>query len=825
MDSLGPEDPSTEVAIKARARALGFDAVGVARADEAWDAGWRLDQFVALGRQGDMDWMESTRERRRHPQAMWPEARSAIVVGLNYGPPDDPMAALERRCEGVISAYARGGDYHDVVKAKLKQLAGAVAEATGAEVKVFVDTAPVMEKPLAERAGLGWQGKHTNLVSREHGSWLFLGVVLTSAELEPDEPEPDHCGSCRACLDICPTDAFPAPYQLDARRCISYLTIEHKGPIPRELREGVGNRIYGCDDCLAVCPWNKFAATAREARLHARAENIGPLLGDLAGLDDAGFREVFAGSPIKRIGRDRFVRNVLIAIGNSGDRRLIPRVVSLLADASPLVRGAAAWALQRLADKETFFAGYYRRLRLESDPDVEEEWEAGARAWAPDGRMAEESADGDRPGMDEDAARAGGDDHPFPLLPGGEGGGGWGAGIIGLAGAEGRTATPLERSTSAAAPRSQTLSPRGGHGSWPEDGATADAAIAEPRLELLGAAARGGGASLAFAGSGSAAIDRPATELHAGLLAGGEPDVETAPGPEALAPPPSEALPGLAPAGEPSAAPTVARPAGTIGGPDAGVAVVTPSSARPGRAPDVRAPSISREALERIARRAVAVAGVSLAVLAGVLLLGVAAYRVVQPPFTATMAQRALAGAEIRRAPVRLERISPHLVHAVIAAEDSRFCAHRGFDRDAIAEALAQARNGGRLRGASTLSQQTVKNAFLWSGGGWPRKAVEAGLTVLVELAWPKRRILEVYLSAAEWGDGLFGAEAAAQARFGVSAADLSARQAALLAAVLPSPNRWRLDPPGEYVSSRAATLEARMRIVARDGLADCVLG
>ncbi|MGD2131577.1 MAG: tRNA epoxyqueuosine(34) reductase QueG [Maricaulaceae bacterium] len=364
-----------EDAIKSRARDLGFDAVGIARADAAWAAAEGLEQFVALGRHGDMGWIETTQARRSHPTAMWAAAKSAVVVGLNYGPAQDPLPELERKREGVISVYARGKDYHELIKGKLKQLAGLVAEETGAEVKVFVDTAPLMEKPLAALAGVGWQGKHTNLVSRELGSWLFLGVVLTAAELTPDAAETDHCGSCRACLDICPTDAFPAAYQLDARRCISYLTIEHEGPIPRELRAAMGNRIYGCDDCLAVCPWNKFAAAAREIALHPRPENVGPALGDLLTLDDADFREVFAGSPIKRTGRDRFIRNVLIAAGNSGDASLVARIERLLDDECSLVRGAAVWALWRL-EGEDAFAERAARADKEVDRDVRAEWDA-----------------------------------------------------------------------------------------------------------------------------------------------------------------------------------------------------------------------------------------------------------------------------------------------------------------------------------------------------------------------------------------------------------------------------------------------------------------
>lgn len=371
--------------IKAIARDLGFDAAGIARADVPWVAPWDvgagLARFVELGRHGGMAWMADTAARRAHPQAMWSDARSAIVVAMNYGPADDPMPALERRDEGMVSVYARGNDYHTLVKKRLKQLAGAVATETGADVKVFVDTAPLMEKPLAAQAGIGWQGKHTNLVSRQLGSWFFLGVVLTAAALEPDEPEADNCGSCSACLSICPTDAFPAPYELDARRCISYLTIEHAGSIPREMRAAIGNRIYGCDDCLAVCPWNKFAATAREAALHPRPENVGPKLADLADLDDAGFRAVFAGSPVKRTGRNRFVRNVLIAIGNSSDVGLAPRAEALLGDPAPVVRAAAVWALWRLVGREAFAAALDEYRPGEADPDVREEWEAAARAW------------------------------------------------------------------------------------------------------------------------------------------------------------------------------------------------------------------------------------------------------------------------------------------------------------------------------------------------------------------------------------------------------------------------------------------------------------
>ncbi|MEM6534668.1 MAG: tRNA epoxyqueuosine(34) reductase QueG [Pseudomonadota bacterium] len=360
--------------VKQVAEAIGFDVCRITRADEPWDEGARLQAFVEAGHHGQMAWMSTTLERRKAPTAMWHAAKSAVIVGLNYGPDHDPMINLERRTQGNISVYARGKDYHDVLKKRLKQLARSFAEATGAQVKVFVDTAPLMEKPLAAKAGLGWQGKHTNLVSRDLGSWLFLGVMLTDAALAPDAPEIDHCGSCRACIDICPTDAFPAPYKLDARRCISYLTIEHKGPIPHAFRSAMGNRIYGCDDCLAVCPWNKFAARAQESAFWARAELKGPSLEALAALDDAGFREVFSGSPIKRIGRDRFVRNVLIAIGNSGDATLAQSAAApLLDDDEPSVRGAAIWALSCL-DPALFEAEKDARESTETDMTVRDEW-------------------------------------------------------------------------------------------------------------------------------------------------------------------------------------------------------------------------------------------------------------------------------------------------------------------------------------------------------------------------------------------------------------------------------------------------------------------
>jgi len=353
--------------------------MGIAAVPLDGEAGARLARWVASGAHGDMGWMAETLERRRDATAMWPAARSVILLGLNYGPNADPRTALDARDRGVISVYARGEDYHDVIKPRLKRIArGLLAAAGEGDVKVFVDTAPLMEKPLAQAAGLGWQGKHTNLVSREKGSWLFLGAIATTLDLPPDTAERDHCGTCRACLDACPTAAFPAPYQIDARRCISYLTIEHKGPIPLHLREAMGNRIYGCDDCLAACPWNKFAEAGREMKLAARAENEAPALAELAALDDAAFRARFPKSPIKRIGRERFVRNVLIAIGNSGDGGLSAVAERLLDEASPLVRGAAVWALSRLLASPDFVRLAEQRLPREADQAVRAEWRAAS---------------------------------------------------------------------------------------------------------------------------------------------------------------------------------------------------------------------------------------------------------------------------------------------------------------------------------------------------------------------------------------------------------------------------------------------------------------
>ncbi|RUZ72874.1 tRNA epoxyqueuosine(34) reductase QueG [Mesorhizobium sp. M7A.F.Ca.US.006.01.1.1] len=360
--------------IDAEAQRAGFDAVAVTSPDAIPLAPARLAEFIADGFHGSMDWIAETLQRRSEPTVLWPQVRSIIVLAMNYGPDHDPRGVLASRDRGAISVYAQNRDYHDVMKGRLKEIAGKIVARAGGDVKVFVDTAPVMEKPLAEAAGLGWQGKHTNLVSREHGSWLFLGTIFTTAELVPDRAEIDHCGSCRACLDACPTDAFPAPYRLDARRCISYLTIENKGPIPHEFREKIGNRIYGCDDCLAACPWNKFAKAASEAKLAARDDLREPPLADLLGLDDAAFRAFFSGSPIKRIGRDRFIRNVLIAAGNSGDASLSGAVHTLLGDPSPLVRGAAIWALARLVPDAEYSERLAIGLKTESDEAVRDEW-------------------------------------------------------------------------------------------------------------------------------------------------------------------------------------------------------------------------------------------------------------------------------------------------------------------------------------------------------------------------------------------------------------------------------------------------------------------
>ncbi len=361
-------------ALAERARTHGFDAFGVAKPDAVPELKARLETFLADGAHGDMAWLATNAARRVSPLAMWPDVRSIIMLGMNYGPDSDPLAILKANDRAAISVYARGDDYHELIKARLKQLARWLTANAGGDVKVFVDTAAIMEKPLAARGGLGWQGKHTNLVSRQYGSWLFLGSIFTTLDLPADSPESDSCGSCRACMDICPTAAFPAPYKLDARRCISYLTIEHKGPIPRELRTAMGNRIYGCDDCLAVCPWNKFASQGREAKLAARESLRAPRLADLARLDGVQFRALFSKTSIKRTGRDRFVRNVLIAIGNSGDSTLAVEAERLLDDGSAVVRGAAVWALSRLLPREIFEALSQRHPDL--DATVQEEWTA-----------------------------------------------------------------------------------------------------------------------------------------------------------------------------------------------------------------------------------------------------------------------------------------------------------------------------------------------------------------------------------------------------------------------------------------------------------------
>jgi epoxyqueuosine reductase len=350
----------------------------VTRPEAIADRAQYFHAFIAAGGHGEMDWLARDPQRRTDPRTLWSEVRSVIMLGVNYGPDEDPLAILQARSHGAISVYARGDDYHDVIKKRLKALARWLVVSAPSEVpcdvKVFVDTAAVMEKPLGQAAGIGWQGKHTNLVSRGFGSWLFLGAIYTTLELPHDAPEIDHCGSCRNCLDACPTAAFPAPYRLDARRCISYLTIEAKGPIPHEFRKAIGNRIYGCDDCLAVCPWNKFAQIGNETKLAARDALRAPSLAELAGLDDTAFRALFTKSPVKRIGRDRFIRNVLIAIGNSGDAPLAPHAKRLSADPNPLVRGAAAWALAQLLPSEAFAPIAAAALAAEPDASVRAEW-------------------------------------------------------------------------------------------------------------------------------------------------------------------------------------------------------------------------------------------------------------------------------------------------------------------------------------------------------------------------------------------------------------------------------------------------------------------
>ena len=368
------EGEARRVRMEARARELGFDTFGVSPARVGERERARLEEFVARREHGGMDWMARGLERRADPTVLWNAVRSVIVLGSNYAPDHDPMRNLERRDRANISVYARNLDYHDLLKKRLKQLGRWMADTFGCELKVFVDTAPVLEKPLAAQAGLGWQGKHTCLVSRGFGSWLFLSEIYTTLELPADEPGRDHCGTCRRCLDVCPTGAFPRPYALDARRCLSYLTIEHRGPIPVEFRAALGNRVLGCDDCLAVCPWNRFAQACREAAFIARDDLRAPRLVDFLAMDDAAFRAHFRKSPIKRTGRERFLRNVLVALGNSGDPAAAPAAETLLADPSPVLRGAAVWALRQLLPDAAFETLRRRHLASETDPSVLAEW-------------------------------------------------------------------------------------------------------------------------------------------------------------------------------------------------------------------------------------------------------------------------------------------------------------------------------------------------------------------------------------------------------------------------------------------------------------------
>lgn len=370
-----PNHNDLKTALAAKARAEGFDHIGVTGPTLPKRHESALNKFIERAWYGDMGWMKEKHERRSAPLNLWPETRSIIMLAMNYGPEENPLPELEHRENGVISVYAKGKDYHEIIKKKLKNTARWLVAESGAEVKVFVDTAPVMEKPLAMAAGLGWQGKHTNLVSRDKGSWFFLGAIFTTAEITPDEAEIDHCGKCQRCLTICPTNAFPAPYQLDARRCISYLTIEHQGPIPIEFRKQIGNRIYGCDDCLAICPWNKFAERAKEQRFHPRSGTDNPALKDLLKMDDESFRARFRGTPVKRTGRARILRNCLIAAGNSGQGYFIELAEKLLQDDEPLIRGAAIWALKQLTDNKEFQSLKAAHLSHERDASVKAEWQ------------------------------------------------------------------------------------------------------------------------------------------------------------------------------------------------------------------------------------------------------------------------------------------------------------------------------------------------------------------------------------------------------------------------------------------------------------------
>ncbi|HPF46032.1 MAG: tRNA epoxyqueuosine(34) reductase QueG [Alphaproteobacteria bacterium] len=371
-DTLLPE--TSKSAIISFALKTGFDVVKITDPYGLEKNAGFFTKYLKQSFHGDMKWMEEKADRRKSPLTLWPEVKSIIMVGMNYGPGENPLDFLANKNIGNISVYARGRDYHDVVKKRLKQIARYIHQEYKAEVKVFVDTAPVLEKPLAAKAGLGWQGKHTNLVSRDFGSWLFIGSIFTTLKISPDSNEPDHCGTCRSCLDICPTNAFPGPYQLDARRCISYLTIEYKGHIDEEFRAAMGNRIYGCDDCLSVCPWNKYALRTKEHSFLPRSELKYPKLLELAQLDEPSFREIFSGSPIKRIGRDFFIRNVIIAIGNSGNKSSLPLLKEKLTEKSPHIRAMAIWALKRLTNEDEFNHIKNKCAKSEHDPDVLKEW-------------------------------------------------------------------------------------------------------------------------------------------------------------------------------------------------------------------------------------------------------------------------------------------------------------------------------------------------------------------------------------------------------------------------------------------------------------------
>lgn len=371
---MTPAQDSVVAQLRARAASLGFSAFGIASADARPDLPQKLQSALQSGWHADMDWMEETRDRRQSPRSLWPDARSIIMVGANYGPDENPLDRLADTSLANVSVYAQMRDYHDVIKGRLKDLAGLLARRTGSEVKVFVDTAPVMEKPLAQAAGLGWQGKHTVLLSRDAGSWLFLGAIFTSADLPASMPEQEKCGTCTKCLDICPTEAFPAPFRLDARKCLAYYSVEHKGQIPLAFRKPMGNRVFGCDDCLAVCPWNKFASATRDAKLAARETIRSAQLTDMLALTDQQFRDFFAQTPVKRLGSARFLRNCLVAAGNSGDRAHRPAVERLMGHDSPLVRGMAVWTLRQLAPEPETAAIRAAHMQMETDPEARAEW-------------------------------------------------------------------------------------------------------------------------------------------------------------------------------------------------------------------------------------------------------------------------------------------------------------------------------------------------------------------------------------------------------------------------------------------------------------------